>query len=206
MSRAVDYYFSLVSPWSYLGHVHFMEIARRHAVEVNYIPVSLGPVFAETGGLPLPKRAPHRQRYRFLEMQRWREKRGLPLNLRPRYWPFDVNLADRVVMALTEAGADPDPYIRIAFAGIWAKELDLGDEAVIARQLREAGNDPGRTIQAAKAERVGERYNAHIQQAIDADVFGAPSYVLDGEVFWGQDRLELLEDALISGRKAFTPV
>eukprot|EP01035_Chromulina_nebulosa_P051670 gene51670-70406_t len=74
-------------------------------------------------------------------------------------------------MALTEAGADPDPFIRLAFAAIWAKELDLGDETTVARQLREAGNDPARTIQAAKAERIGEVYKGHIQQAIDAPSF-----------------------------------
>ena len=82
MSHVVDYYFSLVSPWSYLGHDRFMALTRQHGVEVQYVPVFLGPVFAETGGLPLPKRAPHRQRYRFLELQRWREKLGVPLNLR----------------------------------------------------------------------------------------------------------------------------
>ncbi len=206
MARAIDYYFSLVSPWSYLGHTHFIEMARRHGAEVNYIPVSLDPVFAETGGLPLPKRAPHRQRYRYLEMQRWREKRDISLNLRPRFWPFNVHLANRVVLALVDGGADPDLYMRGAFAGIWARELDMGDESVIARQLREAGNDPARTIQAAKSERIGAMYENHVQQAIAADVFGAPSYVLDGEVFWGQDRLDLLDDALSSGRKAFRPV
>ena len=76
MSRAIDYYFSLVSPWAFIGHAAFMEIARRHELDINYKPVFLGRVFAETGGLPLDKRHPVRQRYRLVELQRWREKRG----------------------------------------------------------------------------------------------------------------------------------
>ena len=81
MPRIIDYYFSLVSPWAYIGHAPFMEIARRHGVEVNYKPVFLGRVFAETGGLPLAQRHPARQRYRIVELQRWRERRGLSFNI-----------------------------------------------------------------------------------------------------------------------------
>jgi 2-hydroxychromene-2-carboxylate isomerase len=206
MSRAIDYYFSLVSPWSYLGHDRFISIARQHGAEVNFVPVQLGPVFSETGGLPLPKRAPHRQRYRFVELQRWREKLGLPLNLRPKFWPSDGALADCVVLALCDAGADPDGYIKRAFAGVWAREQNLADDTVLARILRESDHDPARTLKAARSEKIVRRYADNIQRTIAADVFGAPSYVLEGEVFWGQDRLGLLEDALASGRRPYTPL
>ncbi len=204
MPRAIDYYFSLVSPWSYLGHDRFIALAREHRAEVNFVPVPLGPVFAETGGLPLPKRAPPRQRYRFVEMQRWREKLGVPLNLRPKFWPVDGALADRVVLALADAGLDPDGYIRRAFAGIWVKDQNLADDAVLARILRESDHDPARTLQAARSDKVAGRYADNVQRTLDADVFGAPAYVLEGEVFWGQDRLGLLADALACGRKPYT--
>src|ERR671920_296818 len=95
MPRTIDYYFSLVSPWAYIGHAPFMEIAQRHGVEVNHKPVFLGRVFSETGGLPLSQRHPARQRYRIVELQRWREKRGLAFNLQPKHWPFHVTLRDR---------------------------------------------------------------------------------------------------------------
>jgi 2-hydroxychromene-2-carboxylate isomerase len=100
MSRAIDYYFSLVSPWAYIGHAPFMEMARRHGLAVNYKPVFLGRVFAETGGLPLAQRHPARQRYRLVELQRWRDRRGLSFNIQPKFWPFDVTLADRFVVAI----------------------------------------------------------------------------------------------------------
>src|SRR5918997_2282210 len=119
MPRVIDYYFSLVSPWAYIGHGPFMDIVGRHGVEVNYKPVFLGRVFAETGGLPLAQRHPARQRYRLLELQRWREKRGLSFNLQPKFWPFDVGLADRFVIAITAARKDPDAFLRRAFPGGW---------------------------------------------------------------------------------------
>jgi 2-hydroxychromene-2-carboxylate isomerase len=76
MARSIDYYFSLVSPWAYIGHVTFMDVTQSRGLTVNFKPISLASVFPETGGLPLAKRAPARQRYRILELQRWREKRG----------------------------------------------------------------------------------------------------------------------------------
>ena len=100
MSRNIDYYFSLHSPWAYIGHVPFMEVARRHDLKVAFRPISLTLVFAETSGLPVAKRHPARLRYRILELQRWREKRGLKFNLHPKFWPLNVEIADRFVVAL----------------------------------------------------------------------------------------------------------
>jgi len=201
----IDYYFSVSSPWVYLGHARLMEISRRHGIEINHVPMPVPQIFAATGGLPLPKRAPARQRYRFVELQRWRERLQVPLNLRPRFSPFDPALADRTVLAIVDAGNEPDRFLNVALAGVWVKDLDLADEATLGRVLREAGHDPVRTIQAAKSARIGDIYEANARRALEAGVFGAPSYIRDGEVFWGQDRLDLLEDAVSAGRKPFTP-
>ena len=95
MPRNIDYYFSLHSPWAYIGHIPFMEIVRSHNVKVTCKPISLTNVFAETGGLPVAKRHPARLRYRILELQRWREKRGLKFNLHPKFWPLNVEIADQ---------------------------------------------------------------------------------------------------------------
>lgn len=104
MPRQIDYYFTLLSPWTYLGHGAFTELAKQHGLVVRYRPTPLRSVFDETGGLPLPKRHPVRQRYRVLELQRWRARRGLPLTLFPKYFPYDVSLADRVVLAIVARG------------------------------------------------------------------------------------------------------
>ena len=102
MAQTIPYYFSVISPWAYLGHAEFMQIAARHGLTVDYRPVDLGRLFAETGGLPLAKRHPARQRYRMLELQRWRARRDIPLVLRPKYWPFSAALADRLVVAVAQ--------------------------------------------------------------------------------------------------------
>jgi len=205
MPRTIDYYFSLMSPWAYIGHTPFMEIARRHGIEVNYKPVFLGRVFAETGGLPLAQRHPARQRYRLVELQRWREKRGLTFNIKPKFWPFEVNLADRFVIAVTVAGKDADPFLRRAFKALWEEERDLGNPLVLAELAEAAGLDSASLMDVATGSTTEAIYALNLENAVAGDVFGSPAYVLDGEVFWGQDRLDLLDDALTSGRPAYTP-
>lgn len=204
MPRSIDYFFSLASPWAYLGHAPFMEIAKRHGASVTYKPVLLGRVFEQTGGLPLPKRHPARQNYRLVELQRWRERRGMPLNLTPKFWPFDPTLADRFVIAATLAHKDPDPFMRRVFAGIWTEERNLADPVVIAEIAEEIGLDSTTLIEAALGDATEALYALNLEKAVEIGVFGAPSYVLDGEVFWGQDRLDLLDEALASGRATYT--
>ena len=204
MPRHIDYYFSLQSPWAYIGHRLFRDIAASHGAAVAVKPVMLLDLFAETGGLPLARRHPARQRYRIVELKRWRDKRGLDFHLPPRNWPFNARLADGVVIAAMQAGLDPEPYLQRAFPAIWEQQLNLGDAEVITR-LADAAGLPGRDLVAKSgSDAVAAVYEQNRQDAIAADVFGSPAYVLDGEIFWGQDRLELLADALKSGRSAYT--
>jgi 2-hydroxychromene-2-carboxylate isomerase len=203
MLRSIDYWFTLASPWAFLGHQAFLDLAKQHGVTIRYKPVSLGEVFANTGGLPLPKRHPARQRYRILELQRWREARGIALKLHPKHWPLPIALPDRTVVAVAESGADPGAYARKAFEAIWAEERDLKEDATLTALLDAAGHDGAKMLEAAKSDAIGAIYAARAQEAVDANVIGSPCYVLDGEVFWGQDRLGLLESALKSGRKAY---
>jgi 2-hydroxychromene-2-carboxylate isomerase len=203
MPRNIDYYFSLLSPWAYIGHVPFMEIVRHHDVKVTCKPILLADVYPDTGGLPFPKRHPVRLRYRILELQRWREKRGLKFNLHPKFWPFNAEMADRFVIAVAAAGHDPDPFLRRAFAAIWEGEQNLADDATLI-SLADGVKLPGRELLAdAKRDGSKTKYEQNVKDAIAIEVFGSPCYVLDGEVFWGQDRLDLLADALRSGRKPY---
>jgi 2-hydroxychromene-2-carboxylate isomerase len=205
MPRRIDYFFTLSSPWAYLGHAAFIETATRHGVEISYRPMPVRAVFDETGGLPLPKRHPARQRYRLVELQRWRKRRGLPLTLQPRHFPLDPSLADRFTIAIIASGADPDTFMRRAFHAIWAEERDLGDRAVIADLAKGVGLPAEQLLETAESEASMQRYEVNRVDAIASGVFGAPSYILDGEVFWGQDRVELLDEALGEGRAAYLP-
>jgi 2-hydroxychromene-2-carboxylate isomerase len=205
MRRSVEYYFSMHSPWAYIGHVAFLDLMRRVGANVTYKPISLPKVFAETGGLPVTKRHPARLRYRMIELQRWREKRRLNFKLRPKFFPFEAELADRFVIAMAAAGYDPDSFLRRAFAALWEDEQDLADDTTLIT-LADATGLPGeKLLAAARRPEAKSTYDKNAEDAIAADVIGSPAYVLDGEVFWGQDRIDLLEDALKSGRGRYQP-
>lgn len=206
MARQIDYYFALYSPWSFLGHDLFMKIAGHRGLEVRFRPVNLGEVFKETGGLPLSQRPPARQRYRWMELQRWSDKRKIAFNLKPKFWPYKGSLPDRCIIAIGLEGRSPDAYIRRAFAAVWQEDMDLGDEAVLASLLGEVEEPAALILERANSPMVEALYDENRRYALDAGVFGAPSYVLDGEVFWGQDRLDMLDDALAINRKPYLPL
>jgi 2-hydroxychromene-2-carboxylate isomerase len=201
---AVDYYFSLLSPYAYLGHAALLSVARESGARVVYRPVRVFELFAANGGLPLGQRAPARQRYRLVELQRWREQRGLPLNLSPRFFPVDIALADRCAIALVEAGHDPAGYMDAAFRALWAQDQDLADPAVVASLIAGQGFDADQTMARAMSDDIGAVYEANTQAAIAADLPGLPGYVLNSEPFWGQDRVDALRNALVSGRSPYT--
>ncbi len=197
MPRTIDYYFAPQSPWTYLGHARLCELLSRAGAQVRVLPVDLGGVFPVSGGLPLAKRAPQRQAYRLVELQRFSSWLGLPLNLQPRFFPVAGDAAARLIIAV-DLHDGSTAALRLAGAvmsAVWAEQRDIADTAVLAQLLAEQGLAAQRLADAEDAA-VQTRYAANTQQAIDAGVFGAPSYVLDGEIFWGQDRLDFLERRL----------
>lgn len=204
MPRQVDYYFSLSSPWAYIGHKTFRDVVAAHGLKVNHKPVVLVDLFSETGGLPLIKRHPVRQRYRMVELQRWRDKRALNFHLKPKYTPLNARLVDGVVIAAIEAGLDPEPFLRRAFPAVWEDQLNLADAETVAEIADRAGLPGQQLVARSPSDEISAAYEKNRQDAMAADVFGSPVYVLDGEVFWGQDRIELLADALKSGRKPYS--
>ena len=198
MAITIDYYLSLNSPWTYIGSSPFAEIAKRHGVTVNVKPAKFGPIFEQTGGLPLPKRSPQRQAYRMMELKRWREVRGLPLNLEPKHFPSDDAAATRLVISAKLQGKDAHRLSVELGRALWEREESLADPATMAAAAQRAGLDAAalRAGGPSDAELDG-LYQQYTEEALAAGVFGAPSYVLpSGEIFWGQDRLELLERAL----------
>jgi 2-hydroxychromene-2-carboxylate isomerase len=203
MPRKVDYYFSLQSPWAYIGHGPFREVAKAHGLKVNYKPVLLVDLFSETGGLPLAKRHPVRQRYRMVELQRWHDKRGLNFHVQPANWPFNPRLAYGVVIAAVEAGRDPDPFLQRAYAAVWEDQLNLADPATLVRIAEDSGLPGKQLVERSGSDEISAAYEQNRRDGLAADVFGSPAYVLDGEVFWGQDRIKLLADALKSGRAPY---
>jgi 2-hydroxychromene-2-carboxylate isomerase len=193
MNRQIDYYLSPMSPWTYLGHDRFVALARRHGLSIDPKPVDYGRIFPASGGLPLAKRAPQRQKYRLVELQRWRDYLGVPLTIQPRYFPYDTLAASLLILAIRQqAGADAAVGAAGAILrGCWVEERNMADAAELKAVLAAQGLDGG-LLAASTDARYMQEYERLTQEAIERDVFGAPTYMLDGEPFWGQDRLDLL--------------
>lgn len=198
MGRTVDYYFAPQSPWAYLGHQRLADIVQRTGATVRVMPIDLGGrVFPISGGLPLGQRAPQRLAYRLVELQRFSHHLNVPLNLKPKYFPVGGDDAARLIIAadIAQGAAAAMAIAGAILAACWAQDRNMADDKVLAELLSEQGL-PAQLMDASRSQAVQERYEACTQAAIDAGVFGAPSYGVDGELFWGQDRLDFVERAL----------
>ena len=198
MSHSVDYYFAPQSPWAYLGHQRFHNILKKSGASVRVMPFDLGgKVFPISGGLPLGQRAPQRQAYRLTELERFSKWLGAPLHLKPTFFPVSGDDAAKLIIAVDMAvGADAAMNISGAIlSAVWSQQRNIADEKTLVELLHEQ-HLPAACLEQTYSQAVHERYESYTQMAIDAGVFGAPSYVLAGEIFWGQDRLDFVERAL----------
>ena len=199
MPVTVDYYFTPVSPWAFLGHDRFAQLVADTGATVRVLPVDYGAIFPVSGGLPLPKRAPQRQAYRLLELKRFGEALGLPLVLQPRFFPVAADLAARLIVA-TDMDHGTAAAMRLTGAvgaAVWTQERDIANADTLSAVLTECGLDAALLARAQTPEILAQ-YEQNTQAAIDAGVFGAPSYVVDGELFWGQDRLDFVARRLLA--------
>ena len=198
MSHSVDYYFVPQSPWAYLGHQRFQNILKKSGASVRVMPFDLGgKVFPISGGLPLGQRAPQRQAYRLTELERFSKWLGAPLHLKPTFFPVSGDDAAKLIIAVDMAvGADAAMTISGAIlSAVWSQQRNIADEKTLMELLHEQ-QLPAACLEQSYSQAVHERYESYTQMAIDAGVFGAPSYILAGEIFWGQDRLDFVERAL----------
>ncbi len=197
MSKTLDYYLAPMSPWTYLGHQRLVQIAKAAGATVRVMPMDLGKVFPISGGLPLGKRAPQRQAYRLVELTRFSKYLNLPLNLHPKFFPVAGDPSSKLIVAVDmHHGADAALAITGAvLSAVWQEERDIANEATLAALLNEHQLDAA-CMALSNTPEVQTRYDSYTQSAIDAQVFGSPTFVVDGEMFWGQDRLDFVADAL----------
>ena len=189
----IEYYLSVVSPWSYLGHRRLCDIARDNSAEILYLPIDSSILFAKTGGLALKDRSPQRKRYRMQELRRWRSRLELELNLEPQYFPTDSNLASRVIIGAIEAGHDVAELVYELMRTVWVREEDVSETSVVIGAIERSGGSVDDLLAAANHSNVQDIIIENSEQAVSKGVFGVPSYVVGEEVFWGQDRLEFLD-------------
>jgi 2-hydroxychromene-2-carboxylate isomerase len=197
LNRAVDYYFAPFSPYAYLGHRRFVEIADEARATVRVRPMDLMAVFAATGGVPLAQRPVQRQAYRLADLERTAKADALPLNLHPKFFPVSGEAASRLIVTVEQQDG-VDAALRLTGAlltAVWAQERDIAAPHTLADLLAECGLPAARLGQ-SDGPAVADRYAENTRDALAAQVFGSPSYVIDGEIFWGQDRLDFVQRAL----------
>lgn len=189
----IDYYFSTVSPFTYLAGLRLEQIAAANDATITYKPMDIMTLFPRTGGVPLPQRHENRRAYRLAELRRQSTKTGLPINVQPAHFPTNAAPSSYAIIAAQAAGGgDVGALTHSILRACWAEDKDIADDAVVRDCLSAAGFDPAL---ADKGLLLGaETYARNLEEAVSAGVFGSPFYVVDGgEGFWGQDRLEDLE-------------
>ena len=197
MTPVISYFFAPQSPWAYLGHQRLQDIAAAAGARIELLPADYGRIFAQSGGLPLPKRAPQRQAYRLVELARISQHLGLPLIPQPTHFPVPGDDAARLIIAVQQHDGTA---AALAFTGalmrtLWVEDRHINDPAILAALLADQGL-PAQRLDDARQPAAQQAYDLNTDRAVALGVFGAPSYVVDGELFWGQDRLDYLQRRL----------
>uniref|UniRef100_UPI002FE0F0B0 2-hydroxychromene-2-carboxylate isomerase n=1 Tax=Noviherbaspirillum sp. TaxID=1926288 RepID=UPI002FE0F0B0 len=181
MAKVCQYFFAPQSPYAYLGHERFVRLAKQYGVQVDIKPCDLGKIFGVSGGLPLAKRPPQRQAYRLIELKRWSEFLQLPLNLQPKFFPVPGDPAAKLIIAARLAhGTDAALAVTGAIMrAVWAEERNVGDADTLAAIATECGHDGKALVKSSETASVQAEYDRHTDEAIAANVFGAPWYVVE---------------------------
>ena len=198
MPKVLGYYFAPPSPYAYLGHARMVALAKQYNAQVDIRPCDVGKIFNVSGGLPLAKRAPQRQAYRLHELQRWSSFLGLPMNLQPKFFPVSGDAASQLIIA-TQLAHGTEMALALTgaiMAAVWAEEKNIADTATLAAIANQLDLDGAALVKSSETHSIQAEYERNTENAIAANIFGAPWYVVDGEGYWGQDRLDFVERAL----------
>ena len=195
-NSTIDYFMSPSSPWTYLGSKLFTKLAAENKRLVNVYPVNFGKIFPVSGGLPLPKRAPQRQAYRLLELHRWKSRRKSAMNVEPTNFPSTTAIPSLAIIAARELGHDALKFSNLILAALWEEDLNIDDPKTIGLLCERSNLNQQAILDYAYSNAAEEKYEQFTNFAIEKSVFGAPSYIVDGELFWGQDRLDFVSEKL----------
>lgn len=193
MSREITYFHSLSSPWAYLGGPRFAQIVKKHNLKVHMRPTT---ILEENGGIPLRTRPNARQTYHELELDRWRKRLGMPLVLRPAHYPANPEFSARMVIAADQLGWDSMRLSHALLRALWSEERDILEADVRVEIANNEGMDGARLLEMQETDEIVALWKESHAEAGRAGVFGTPTYVLDDERFWGQDRLDFLAERL----------
>lgn len=201
MSKLViDYYFWVLSDWAYFGGPRLRSLADRHGVTINYMPIKLPHVYARTGGILLHQRSKQRQNYRLAELERWQHRLGMPINIAPRHFPTNEGPASCLIIAAKLKGLSVGELSDALLKAVWVDELDISSRETLLSIGRRFFSNAGELMDAAEDLSVKAEYDRYTEEAIERGVFGSPFYLFENKIFWGQDRLDFLEEAVMSAK------
>lgn len=193
----IQAFYGISSPWAYFGAQRLHAIAKRHNARLIHRTIV---VIQANGGIPLRTRAPARQTYHAVELARWRAHLDIPLNLAPKFYPCrTIEPAAQAVIALQAAGYDVDAFSFAVQRALWAEDKDIADVEVLkGLARRELGEEAVALVREVQTPEVVAEWEGNLKEAEERDIFGTPTYVVGDELFWGQDRLEFVEKALVA--------
>jgi len=189
MAKQLEYFFDYGSPFSYLADTQIAGIVARTAAAVLYKPMLLGAVFKATGNRS-PIEIPAKRKYMAEELARWAKRYGVPMKMNP-HFPVNTLAMMRGAVAAQSAGRFPE-YHQAMFRGMWVEGLNLSDPSVYETIMKGFGIDPEKL----RSEDVKAKLHANTDEAVARGVFGAPAFFVGQTLFWGNDRLDFVEEAL----------
>ena len=193
----IDYYTFPLSPFTYLAEKDLETIAAKHGASIHYKPFNLMHIFAETNTPGVPDRHPNIIAYRTQELQRISQRRNVAINLKPAHWPTNPLPACYAMIAAQETGSgDMAGLVQGLLRACWAEEKDISQDDVINACL--TANGFTADLMNQETDKLAAIYAQNTTEALSSGVFGAPTYIVGEQIFWGQDRLDYLDDYLQS--------
>ncbi|MDR6712874.1 2-hydroxychromene-2-carboxylate isomerase [Pseudomonas hunanensis] len=196
MTKCVEFFFDLGSPASYLAWTQLPGLCARRGARLDYRPMLLGGVFQATGNAS-PVMVPAKGKYMLLDLQRFAQRYGVPLGLPPGFPINTLGLMRGVIGTQLQAPERFEALLEVLFKALWVEQRDLAEAAVLDETLDRAGFDPAWFRALAGDAAVKEALKQVTEEAVTRGVFGAPTCFVEGQMFFGQDRLDFVEQALL---------
>ena len=194
----VDYFMSHGSPWTFLGHNRLNKIVKKFNVQLNMYPVNYGEIFPISGGLPVSKRPLQRQKIRLQELKRWAEFLNIDLIPEPKFFPSKSLLPSLLIIAAKIKKTNKDFELASSIMNaLWVKELNVDEENTLKNIMDNLKLDAEDLLSFAKSKECDSKFKEYTNIAIEKNVFGAPTFIIDNQIYWGQDRLDFIERHLL---------
>ena len=195
MARPIEFFLALTSPWTYLATPRVRALATEYNLELRFRPFDIFSVFQRNGIKAVGDRPAAVQQNRLNELRRWRVHLGMDLNLQPKHFPVDPTMSGKMLIAALDGPGDAPEFAFRVMRACWAEERDISDEATLTAIAGGCGFDGEALLAAVKGGGAEETLAQNTEDAITANVFGAPTFLFEGELYWGQDRIEFLRRA-----------